>query len=144
MYKYELGYFVAVFAFLTVIAFAIVLTSCAGPAGLPGGDGANGINGSPGVTGPKGDTGPTGGTGPQGPTGAPGSNAAAVTIVQFCPGVPSYPSVFIEIGFCLNGQVYGTYSANGGFSTLLPPGAYTSNGIGSRCDFTLLPNCVIQ
>lgn len=138
MTKYELEYSVMVFALLAVIVSFALLLGCVGPSGSNGADGTNGLRGD---VGPKGDV---GNTGPQGPVGTPGNNATPVTIVQFCPGVPSYPSVFIEIGFCLNGQVYGTYSANGGFSTLLPPGAYTSNGIGSRCDFILLLNCVIQ
>ena len=88
--------------------------------------------------GPKGDPG-------QSVTGPAGADGTQITIVQFCPGViPTYPSNFPEIGECINGQLYGVYSANGGFLALLPPGAYSSNGINASCNFTILPNCVIQ
>lgn len=81
--------------------------------------------------------------GAQGVQGLQG-NDATITVVQFCPGATSYPSEFNEVGFCLNGQVYGVYSANDGFASLLPPGAYTSNAIGSSCNFTILTNCQVQ
>lgn len=69
-----------------------------------------------------------------GTNGTPGTVMAPL---QFCPGTPSYPSKFIEVGFVINGSVYAVYSANGGFMALIPPGNYTSNGIGSSCNFTL-------
>lgn len=98
-------------------------------------------NGQVGLTGPQGSTGATGAAGNDGSN---GTNANQVTIVQFCPGATVYPSQFNEIGFCLDGNLYGTYSANGGFSTLLPPGYYASNGINSSCNFTILPNCGVS
>lgn len=136
----DLSWLVAVFAFLLMVTVIFILSGCSDT----GKDGKVGEQGPQGVSGPTGPKGDTGDPGPVGPIGSPGNNATPVTIVQFCSGTPSYPSTFIEIGFCLNGQVYATYSANGGFSTLLPPGAYTSAGIGSSCNFTLLPNCQIQ
>jgi hypothetical protein len=67
-----------------------------------------------------------------------------VTTVKFCPQTPSYPNTFVEYGICLNNQVWGVYSANGGFLALLPPGAYSSDGINSSCNFTILANCVVK
>lgn len=69
--------------------------------------------------------------------GVNGTSGTIVSPLQFCPGVTVYPSVFIEVGFIINGSVYAVYSANNGFMTVIPPGRYTSNAIGSRCDFTL-------
>jgi hypothetical protein len=69
-----------------------------------------------------------------------GSPGTVVAPLQFCPGTPSYPSKFIEVGFIINGSVYAVYSQNGGFMTLIPPGNYTSDGIGSSCNFTLNSN----
>ena len=91
-------------------------------------------------------TGATGAQGPQGNTGATGpagANGTAITVVQLCPGTPVYPSAFIETALCINNQLYGVYSANDGFLTLLPPGAYTSDGIGASCNLTIQPNCVV-
>lgn len=82
-----------------------------------------------------------GSQGPQGPAGTPGTQ---ISVVQFCPGTPSYPYVFPEVGFCVGNQVYAVYSANDGFMTLIPPGQYLSNAVGSTCDFTVLPNCQIS
>lgn len=116
----------------------LTLIACRGP---------RGDHGDLGSQGSVGNTGAPGSVGPQGPAGVNGTNgvnATPVTIVQFCPGTTSYPSEFNEIGFCINGNVYGTYSANDGFSTLLPPGTYNSNAIGSSCTFTIQANCHIQ
>jgi hypothetical protein len=78
------------------------------------------------------------------------ANGTEVTVeepqpVQFCgsTGVQSYPSTFNESGLCINQKVYAVYSANGGFLTYLPPGAYTSSGIGSSCNFTITTGCII-
>jgi hypothetical protein len=79
-----------------------------------------------------------------GVNGTNGTNATPVTTVQFCPGSTNYPSTFLEYGICLNNEIYGVYSVNGGFLALLPPGAYNSNAVGSTCNFTILPNCGIQ
>jgi hypothetical protein len=113
-----------------MIISVLLLAACG-----PGKNGQNGVQGLPGAQGPAGDTGPQGNTGPQGPAGA---NGSTITVVQFCAGVtPSYPSTFPEIGFLINGSVYAVYSANDGFLTYLPPGVYTSNAVGSACNFTL-------
>lgn len=76
-----------------------------------------------------------------GSNGLPGS---AITPVQLCPGTISYPSTFIEYGWCLNNKLWGVYSANDGFLTYFPPGAYQSNAIGSRCNLTVGSNCSVS
>lgn len=86
----------------------------------------NGVNGNP------------GGVGPQGPSGDDGQDSNPVVIFKFCPNVvANYPSSFPEYGIRLNNNVYGVYSANGGFLTLLIPGSYTTTGIGANCNFTI-------
>lgn len=82
-----------------------------------------------------------GNAGPSGAPGSPGLNATPVTLIQLCPGTPVYPSTFIEYAICIDSQLYGVYSQNGGFLSLLLPGSYTSDGINSTCNLTILPNC---
>lgn len=82
--------------------------------------------------------------GPQGIQGPAGADLNPITIVQFCPGITTYPSTFNEIGFCINNQLWAVYSANNGFLTLVPPGNYSSNAIGSSCNFTVNANCKIS
>lgn len=116
-----------------VVAMIMGLSACAG---------VNGVDGQPGLAGPQGES----IVGPQGPAGAPGANgadAASVSVVQLCSGTTTYPSKFVEIGFCIGGRLYATYSANDGFSTEIVPGTYTSNGINSSCTFTVAANCVV-
>lgn len=85
------------------------------------------------------------GQGPQGIPGQPGAPGTTIEPVQFCPGVTTaYPTTFPEVGFCIDGNLYAVYSTNDGFLTLVPPGLYQSNAVGSACTFTVLPNCVIQ
>src|SRR5271165_5495559 len=64
--------------------------------------------------------------------------------VQFCPGNTTYPNEFNEVGICYMGNLYGVYSANNGFLTYIPPGYYSSNAIGSSCNFYVNSNCVIS
>lgn len=93
--------------------------------------------GEEGPAGKQGPTGPQGQTGPAGQTGAP---APKVNAVQLCPGVePTYPTVFPEVAFCIDGVLYGTYNANTSYQYLaaLPDGAYTSDGQGAPCSFTI-------
>jgi len=78
--------------------------------------------------------------GPQGPQGVPGTS---VTVVKLCPGNTVYPTVFVEIAFCISSKLYATYSTHGGFSTEIPPGRYSSNAVGSRCAFTVHANCQV-
>jgi hypothetical protein len=84
------------------------------------------------------------GPGPQGAQGQAGANGTTISSVQFCPGVPSYPSTFPEVGFCIDNNLYAVYSYNNGFLTLIPPGYYNSNAVGSNCNFTVLPNCQVS
>ena len=121
-----------------------------GPVGPAGPQGATGPQGPQGIAGPVGPQGPmdlTGSTGPVGPKGIqgiPGLAGTTVSFVELCGScVGSYPSVFPEYGECVQGNLYGVYSANGGFWTLLTPGTYNSDGIGCTCNFTLGANCVV-
>lgn len=86
------------------------LTVCNGTSGT---DGVNGTNGSNGL------------------------NGSSVTVVQFCQGTTTYPTAFLEVGLVIAGKMYGVYSINNGFLTYLPPGAYSSNAVGSSCNFTI-------
>lgn len=96
------------------------------------------------ANGAKGNTGSTGATGATGSQGVAGTPGTLISSVQLCPGTPSYPSKFIEVAFCISDQLYAVYSANDGFMTLIPPGAYSSNGIGSSCSLTVLAHCKVQ
>lgn len=109
-----------------LVILAVILSACAGPKGDRGDDGQS-------VVGPKGD---------RGETGAMGADGEIARVVPLCPGTSNY-GVFIEIGLCINNQLFGVYSANGGFLTLLAPGNYSSNAIGSACNLTVEPNCVV-
>lgn len=121
-------YMVCVFLVLALIAISLLLGGC-----------AQGDKGDTGVQGPQGVP------GANGVDGTNGQDATPVTVVQFCPGVtPIYPSSFPEYGVCIQGQLYGVYSQNGGFLALLPPGTYNSNGINASCTFTITANCGVQ
>jgi hypothetical protein len=68
--------------------------------------------------------------------GTNGTNGTIVKTVQFCPNsTPIYPTTFPEVGIVIGTSIYAVYSANDGFLTLLTPGTYYSNAIGSSCDF---------
>lgn len=114
---------------LFMIAIAFSLASCS-----QGHKGDKGENGDTvvGPAGPQGDPGQDGRDGAVGPAGADGRIA---TVVPLCPGVSSYPGVFVEVALLINGSLYAVYSANDGFLTLIPPGDYHSNAIGSACNF---------
>jgi hypothetical protein len=111
-------------------------------------------NGSNGAQGPQGAVGEQGPVGSQGPTGAPGldglngnngSPGTVVTPIQFCPNVTAgYPNNFPEYGLCVNNQMYGVYSTNGGFLALLPPGEYSSDGVNADCTFEIEVDCVVH
>lgn len=101
-------------------------------------------DGAPGVAGEVGQQGAAGTPGLNGSDGQNGQDATPVTVVQLCPGVTTYASVFVEVALCLNGSLYGVYSANGGFLTYLPPGAYNSNAIGSACSLVVGDNCEVS
>lgn len=122
--KYSLG-------ILGLAAVMAVISGCGRP--HDGKDGANGTNGVNGLAGAP---------GAQGAAGANGT--VPFYMVQLCPGTPVYPSVFIEYAFCVDGKLYGTYSANGGFTTWILPGSWQSNAIGSRCNFTVGANCAVS
>lgn len=67
-----------------------------------------------------------------------------ITPVKFCSQTASYSTTFPEYGFCLGNNLYAVYSYADGFFTLVPPGVYHSNAVGSVCNFTVFPNCVTQ
>lgn len=124
---------------MLVFALLIVVAACGkNYDAIPGPMGPTGANGA---AGPAGDT---GGVGPQGAPGQSGTDAESVTVVQLCSGAPTYGSVYPEVAFCIQGRLYATYSANGGFSTYLSPGSYNSNAVGSSCSFAVLEGCEIQ
>lgn len=123
---------------------AVGATGPTGAAGATGQDGLNGNKGDTGAAGPQGDPGAIGDTGPKGDTGIAGSPGTVITPVQFCSGItPTYPSYFPESGLCINHQMYGVYSANGGFLALLTPGSYSSDGINASCTFTIGADCAV-
>lgn len=93
--------------------------------------------------GPQGYIGPSGPIGIPGDEGPPGRDTVPIRVIQLCPGVTTYPTVFVEVALCINQELWGVYSANGGFLTLLPPGNYSSNAIGSACNLTIKPNCEV-
>lgn len=70
-------------------------------------------------------------------------NGFSFRAIQFCKAVSNYPTVFPELGFCIDHNLYAVYSANNGFLVLVPPGVYDSNAIGSSCTFTVVDNCGI-
>lgn len=134
--------------------------------GSNGVNGTNGLNGLPGgncsvsqqpqgalITCPdnsavlvtNGTDGTNGTNGSNGSNGTNGTNGTVVEPIQFCTGfTQTYPSVFAECGFCINGIMYGVYSANDGFLAELPPGTYSSDGINSSCTFTIGDNCKVS
>lgn len=76
--------------------------------------------------------------GPQGFAGHDGQDVTPVTIVQFCGGADT-GGTFPERAFCLSGHLYGTLNNNATYQylTLLHDGAYSSNGQGAACSFTI-------
>lgn len=98
----------------------LLVSACRGTDGVNGSNGSNGIDGTN------------------------GTDASGVTVVQLCRGTTAYPSTFIEVGFCIQNRLYATYSANGGFSTEIVPGTYSSNAIGSNCTFTVAADCQVS
>lgn len=117
--------------------FLVMLVGC--------GQGPQGERGLQGERGEPGESivGPTGPTGNDGSDGKDGQDATPVTVVQLCPGTTHYPTTFVEVAFCIGGKLYATYSTHGGFSTEIPPGTYSSNGVGSSCTFTVGANCQV-
>ena len=119
---------------LMIVVMSVSAVGCAKP-----------IAGAPGSKGDKGDVGNTGSKGDQGNAGPAGADGTSIVAIPFCPGyAPVYPSVFPEVGLCINDSLFAVYSANGGFLALIPPGRYSSAGIGSACDFTVGPHCTIN
>jgi len=93
----------------------------------------------------RGATGNPGAQGPRGEQGSQGIPGPTYSPIQLCPGfVPLYPSVFPEYGVCINNELYGVYSANGGFLTKILQGTWTSNGINASCTLTVGPNCAVS
>lgn len=83
--------------------------------------------------------------GKPGYNGVDGASGTVIIPIQLCDAsfVPTYPNIFPEYALCIDNQLYGVYSANGGFLALLPPGQYNSNGINSSCTFTISSDCNI-
>jgi len=73
-----------------------------------------------------------------GSNGTNGTNGTVITPVQLCKNpVTTYSNTFAEVAFCINGKLYGVYSANDGFLSPLPNGTYSSDGINASCTFTI-------
>lgn len=131
----------------TSCSVAAIATNADLPAGgslLTCSDGTSSLitNGLIGANGSAGSNGADGIQGATGPSGAPGT---VITAIQFCPGhTPTYPTTFAEVGFVIGTQVYGVYSANGGFMALLPPGRYSSDGVNVTCSFTINANGTVS
>lgn len=79
----------------------------------------------------------------KGDKGNAGTNATPVSMIKLCPQIDHYPNVFVEEAICLNGNLYAVYSIPNAFLTLLTPGSYTSQGIGSSCNLTVGTNCQV-
>lgn len=157
----------AVIVILTLIQIgccpSVVNSGPAGPQGLQGSQGTKGDTGVSGISCTvesvaASEVAPNGGSliqcpdgsqslvlnGTNGENGAAGTPGTLVTSVQFCPNdTPSYPSSFPEVGFCIDDNLYAVYSANGGFMTKILPGNWTSNAVGSSCNFTVSANCTV-
>lgn len=124
--KNNKGDYMRILKVLMMLAVLVLMSACAKPKdGLAGKDGSRGEQGPPGNTGPA------------------GIDGLPAKVVNLCPGVTSYPGVFVEVALCLNSRLYGVYSANGGFLTELIPGSYSSNAIGSACNLVVHDNCVV-
>lgn len=98
--------------------------------------------GPKGDSGPKGDPGINGVSGTQGMAGVDGTQISVLQLCQSC--VAHYPDVVPEVAFCVDGELYATYSTHGGFSAHILPGNYTSNGEGCSCSFNVQSGCVIN
>ncbi len=109
--------------YVLIVGFLLGLCSC-------GKDGAIGQQGLPGQS-------------VVGPSGSNGSDAA-VRYVQLCHGTTHYPDTFCEVAECVDGNLYGVYSANEGFDSRLPAGVYSSNGINCSCTVTIGSNCAVS
>lgn len=125
MKKSDKNGFLAILIMGAVGVAALLLTACQ--------EGPRGYTGAPGGQGGVGPQGPTGATGPAGANGADGQPAQ---VAQLCPGISNY-GTFVEIALRINSRLYAVYSQNGGFLTYLAPGNYSSNAVGSACNFTV-------
>jgi len=98
-------------------------------------NGTNGLNGTDGTDGTNGTNGSDGAAG----------TSFAFSSIQFCAGTPSYSAGnFPEIGFCINNVLYGVYSANGGYLTVIQQGTWSSDPVGTaQCTFTVGPDCKV-
>lgn len=126
------------FCLLVTLAVLAMNQGCGKSGVEAGSDGSNGKDGAVGAQGTAG----TNGT--NGTNGSNGVDGSTITTVQLCPGfVPTYPNVFPEFALCINNNLFGVYSAKGGFMAELPPGRYHSEGVGSVCDLTVASNCQV-
>lgn len=143
-----------------LISLVLMLSACGQFKGDKGDPGSNGLNGSNGLgcsvttLNPQSNA-PNGGSLIEcgdgssslvlnGTNGSNGTNGTSIQQVKFCPGTTTYPSKFIEVGFCVDNKLFAVYSANGGFLTEIPVGYYSSNGINASCSFTVQANCQVS
>ena len=125
------------------LTFILSLISC-GPPGSTGPSGSNGTNGNSctvsSITSPQVGSLITCTDG----TSSLVLSGSVVQAVQFCPNQTSYPGTFSEVGFCIQGVLYAVYSLNNGFMSQIPSGQYSSNGVNSSCNFTVVGCTVTQ
>lgn len=129
--RMKISKFVGMTGWLAFLAALILLTLCRC---------SNDSIGHEGAQGPVGAQGERGETGERGSDGSNGQDAAPILPIQLCPNVaPTYASVFPEVALCISGHLYGTYNGNTSYQYLamLPDGAYSSNGQGAACSFTI-------
>lgn len=129
-------------------------TGAAGPQGSPGADGSNcTVTTVVASDSGAGEVAPNGGSliqcqdGTQSLVlnGTNGTNGTIIQPIQLCATNPagSYSSgTFPEVGFCIQNNLYGVYSTNGGFMTEIFPGPWSSDGVNSSCNFTVGPTIV--
>jgi hypothetical protein len=168
----DINFFTCIGIILLFMLVASLVIACGPlPKGDTGATGQNGVVGATGATGQPGQSctttqlnispqTPNGGVAiscPNGSTalllnGAPGAdgsngtngvNGTLISPIQFCIGTTTYPTTFLEVGFCINNTLYAVYSENSGFLTEVPPGTYASNAVGSSCTFVVGANCTI-
>lgn len=139
-----------------ILTSLIILTACGtNTYYLPGNNGAAGATGSSGLIGNTGEQGIQGSTGIIGPTGAigitgsegvTGNSGANISYIKFCNNyIGSYPGSFPEYGICIDNNLFAVYwDGRNSWLAMVYPGYYKSTSTTAPCNFTVLPNCIVQ
>lgn len=117
----------------------VVQTSVGATISCPDGSSAQIMNGTNGLSGTNGTN------GSNGSNGSNGTDGTVVQSVQFCPNYTlSYPSMFPEVGFCIDNKIYAVYyDGKNAWMSVIPPGSYASTSTSAPCNFTVAPGCVV-